>query len=74
VDRFAIKVKAGQRVSFEAVGNRFGKEVDPLVSNLTGRRDGRRGPGNRHSLRLAKEISAFAGTTTPAGVNRRAVL
>jgi hypothetical protein len=31
VDRFAIEVKAGQRVSFEAVGNRFGKEVDPLV-------------------------------------------
>jgi hypothetical protein len=31
VDRFAIEVKAGQRVSFEAVGNRFGKEVDPLI-------------------------------------------
>ncbi len=31
VDRFAIEVKAGQRVGFEAVGNRFGKEVDPLV-------------------------------------------
>ena len=31
VDRFALAVKAGQRVSFEAVGNRFGKEVDPLV-------------------------------------------
>jgi hypothetical protein len=31
VDRFAIEVQAGQRVSFEAVGNRFGKEVDPLV-------------------------------------------
>jgi hypothetical protein len=32
VDRFAVEVKAGQRVSFEAVGNRFGKEVDPLVT------------------------------------------
>ena len=31
VDRFAMDVQAGQRVSFEAVGNRFGKEVDPLV-------------------------------------------
>ncbi len=31
VDRFSIEVQAGQRVSFEAVGNRFGKEVDPLV-------------------------------------------
>jgi hypothetical protein len=31
-DRFAIDVKAGQVVSFEAVGNRFGKEVDPLVT------------------------------------------
>jgi hypothetical protein len=32
VDRFAIEVKAGQRVSFEAVGNRLGKEVDPLIT------------------------------------------
>jgi hypothetical protein len=32
VDRFTIAVKAGQRVAFEAVGNRFGKEVDPLVT------------------------------------------
>ena len=32
VDRFSIEVKGGQRVSFEAVGNRFGKEVDPLVT------------------------------------------
>ena len=31
VDRFAIEVKAGQRVSFEVVGNRLGKEVDPLL-------------------------------------------
>jgi hypothetical protein len=31
VDRFSFEVHAGQRVSFEAVGNRFGKEVDPLV-------------------------------------------
>jgi hypothetical protein len=32
VDRFAIDVTAGQRVSFEAVGNRLGKDVDPLVT------------------------------------------
>lgn len=32
VDRFTIDVSAGQRVSFEAVGNRLGKDVDPLVT------------------------------------------
>jgi hypothetical protein len=32
VDRFRIDVKAGQEVSFEVVGNRFGKEVDPLLT------------------------------------------
>jgi hypothetical protein len=32
VDRFAMDVSAGQRVSFEAVGNRFGKDVDPLIT------------------------------------------
>jgi hypothetical protein len=32
IDRFAIEVKAGQRVSFEVVGSRFGKEVDPLLT------------------------------------------
>ncbi len=32
VDTFSIEVKAGQRVSFEAVGNRLGKEVDPLLT------------------------------------------
>lgn len=31
VDRFNIEVAKGQRVSFEAVGNRLGKDVDPLV-------------------------------------------
>lgn len=30
-DRFAIDVKAGQRVAFEAVANRLGKDVDPLI-------------------------------------------
>ena len=37
VDRFAIDVAAGQRVSFEAVGNRLGKDVDPLVTIRDGR-------------------------------------
>jgi hypothetical protein len=32
VDRFAIDVQAGERVSFEAVGNRLGKDVDPLIT------------------------------------------
>jgi len=32
VDRFAIDVVAGQRVSFEVVGNRFGADIDPLVT------------------------------------------
>jgi len=32
VDRFAVDVKAGETVSFEAVGSRFGKDVDPLLT------------------------------------------
>ncbi len=32
VDRYAIEVKAGQSVSFEIVGNRLGKDVDPLLT------------------------------------------
>src|SRR5581483_10917621 len=32
VDRFAVDVTAGQRVSLEVVGNRLGKDVDPLVT------------------------------------------
>ena len=32
VDRFEITVQAGQRVSFEAVGSRFGKDADPLLT------------------------------------------
>ena len=32
VDRFTIDVAKGQAISFEAVGNRFGKDVDPLVT------------------------------------------
>ncbi len=32
VERFAIDVAAGQRVSFEAVANRLGKDADPLVA------------------------------------------
>jgi len=31
VDRFTFNVKAGQRVNFETVGNRFGKEIDPIL-------------------------------------------
>ncbi len=32
VDRYEIDVKPGQRVTFEVVGNRFGKDYDPLVT------------------------------------------
>jgi len=32
VDRYQIDVKAGERVSFEAVGSRFGKNADPLLT------------------------------------------
>jgi hypothetical protein len=32
VDRYRITVAAGQRVSFEVVSNRFGKDADPLVT------------------------------------------
>jgi hypothetical protein len=32
IDRYRIEVKAGQRVSFEAVGSRLGKDADPLVT------------------------------------------
>ncbi len=31
VDRFAMEVKAGEKLSFEAVANRLGKDADPLV-------------------------------------------
>jgi hypothetical protein len=32
VDRYRIRVEAGERVSFEVVANRFGKDADPLVT------------------------------------------
>jgi hypothetical protein len=32
VDRYLIDVPAGARVAFEAVGNRLGKDVDPLIT------------------------------------------
>ena len=32
VDRYRIDVKAGQQVSFEVVGSRFGKDADPLLT------------------------------------------
>jgi hypothetical protein len=31
VDRYAIEVAKGQRVAFEVIGNRLGKDYDPLV-------------------------------------------
>jgi hypothetical protein len=32
VDRFPLNVKAGQRLSFEVIANRFGKDADALVT------------------------------------------
>ena len=32
LDRFTIDVSKGQSISFEAVGNRLGKDVDPLIT------------------------------------------
>jgi hypothetical protein len=32
VDRYAIDVEAGQRVTFEVVGNRLGQDFDPVVT------------------------------------------
>ena len=39
LDRYRIEVAAGERLSFEAVGNRFGKDADPLITirDATGR-------------------------------------
>ena len=67
VDRFSIDVKAGQRVSFEAVGNRLGKDVDPLViirdgkGKIVAERDN--DPGLYFDCRFEHEFSA-AGTYT----------
>lgn len=32
VDRYSIEVTAGQRLTFELIGNRFGKDADPLIT------------------------------------------
>ena len=32
IDRYKISVSAGQAISFEVVGNRFGKDADPLLT------------------------------------------
>jgi hypothetical protein len=32
IDRYSIDVKSGQRLTFEVIGNRFGKNYDPLVT------------------------------------------
>ena len=37
IDCYAIEVTAGQRVSFEVVGNRLGKAFDPLVKIFDGK-------------------------------------
>lgn len=32
IDRYSLEAKAGERISFEVVANRFGKDADPLVT------------------------------------------
>lgn len=67
VDRFLIDVQAGQRVSFEAVGNRLGKDVDPLITIRDGKgkivaeRDN--DPGFYFDCRF-EHVFAAAGTYT----------
>ena len=67
LDRFAIDVVAGQNVSFEAVGNRLGKDVDPLViirdakGKIVAERDN--DPGLYFDCRFAHTF-AQAGTYT----------
>ncbi len=69
LDRYAIDVSAGQRVSFEAVGNRLGKDVDPLViirdarGKIVAERDN--DPGLYFDFRFAHTF-AEAGTYTVA--------
>jgi hypothetical protein len=40
IDKYSINVQSGQRVSFEVIGSRFGKDYDPLVTirDAAGRR------------------------------------
>jgi hypothetical protein len=67
VDRFAIDVVAGQRVTFEAVGNRLGKDVDPLLTirDATGKIVAERDndPGLYFDCRF-EHVFADAGTYT----------
>lgn len=42
IDRYSIDVAAGQRVTFEAVGNRLGQDFDPVVTIKDARPPGRR--------------------------------
>jgi hypothetical protein len=37
IDRYSIDVAAGERMSFEIVGNRFGQDFDPVVTIKDGR-------------------------------------
>ena len=37
VDRYSITVQSGQRVAFEVIGNRLGKDYDPLVQIRDGK-------------------------------------
>ena len=67
VDRYRIEVKAGERVSFEVVGNRLGKNADPLLAirdssgRLVAERDN--DPGLYFDVRIEHRFEA-TGTYT----------
>jgi hypothetical protein len=67
VDRFPLAVKAGQRLGFEVVANRLGKDADPLVTirDPAGRvvAEHDNDPGRLFDVRFEHEFRA-AGTHT----------
>jgi hypothetical protein len=67
LDRYRIEVAAGERISFEAVSNRFGKDADPLVTirDATGRVVAERDndPGLYFDSRFAHQFDAGGSYT-----------
>src|SRR6185437_16563114 len=62
VDRYAIDVKAGERIGFEVVANRLGKNADPLLTirDSAGRRVAERDndPGLYFDIRFEHRFEA----------------
>lgn len=65
VDHYQIQVAAAQRLSFEVIGNRFGKDYDPLVTIRDAR--GRRIAEHDNDLGLFFDCR-FSHTFTEAGL------